>query len=142
MPDRTNEELIPYDPEIEKTLRRIRREAREKEEKMADDQARAIRDFALPTTTGTQLAIRQPRVEANNFEIKPAMIQMTQTTFSFRGLPNDDPNEHIAGFLEVCENFKYNGVSAEAIRMKVFSFSLKDGAKDWLRYVALDSITT
>lgn len=83
MPDRTDEELVPFDPEIERTFRKRRRENRLREEaRMAEP--KAIRDYAFPTTSGVSSAIRQPGIVANNFEIKPAMLQMMQTQFSFR----------------------------------------------------------
>lgn len=45
------------------------------------------------------LAIRQPVVEPNNFEIKSAAIQMIQTLVQICGLPNEDPNAHISSFF-------------------------------------------
>ena len=38
--------------------------------------------------------------------------------------------------------FKYNGVTDDAIRLKLFSFSLKDKAKNWLSSLLASSITT
>ena len=44
----------------------------------------------------------------------------------FGGLPNDDPNEHIASFLEICDTQKHNGVPAKTVQLLLFPFSLKD----------------
>ena len=92
------ETLIPLDLEIEKTLRRIQRykkatiqlehqpmenmeEFREEEvgSRMGDGATpditqmdkvlRPIRDYACPPST-TQLVIRRPTIQANNFELK------------------------------------------------------------------------
>ncbi|XP_061981417.1 uncharacterized protein LOC133701500 [Populus nigra] len=102
---------------------------------MADNEnpeqdTRALRDFALPQVTGICYVIRKPKIEANNFEIKPAILQMIQTSIQFYGLPSDDPNAHIASFLEICDTFKHNGVTDDAIRLRLFPFSLY---KDLLR---------
>ena len=45
-------------------------------------------------------------------------------------------------FLEVCDIVKYNGVSDDAIRLRLFPFSLKEKAKHWLISEPLDSITS
>lgn len=41
-------------------------------------QQRTLREFTLPNTTGSQTSIGRPTVNANKFEIKPALIQMVQ----------------------------------------------------------------
>ena len=67
-------------------------------------------------------------IQANNFEIKLAIIQMVQTN-QFSGCPNDDPKAHIASLFKICETFNHNGVIDDAIRLRWFAFSLWDKAK-------------
>ena len=57
---------------------------------------------------------------------------MIQNSIQFHGLPSEDPNLHIAYFLEICDMFRVNDVSDDAIRLRLFSFSLKDKAREWL----------
>ncbi|KAL5577484.1 hypothetical protein UlMin_019183 [Ulmus minor] len=102
---------------------------------------RALRDYAAPNIAGTTSGIRRPAVQANNFEIKPSFIQMVQSN-QFGGMSKDDPNAHIAYFLEVCDLYKINGVSEDAVRLRVFPFSLRDRAKEWLNSLPPGSITT
>ncbi|KAL5559360.1 hypothetical protein UlMin_035571 [Ulmus minor] len=76
---------------------------------------RALRDYAAPNFAGTTSGIRRPAVQANNFEIKPSFIQMVQSN-QFGGMSKDDPNAHIAYFLEVCDLYKINGRFKEMLR--------------------------
>ena len=75
--------LIEFDPEIERTFKRRLREQRNHIKKMegVDDgrnQPRLLKDYAAPTVKGTTSSIRRPAIQANNFEIKPSLIQMLQ----------------------------------------------------------------
>ncbi|KAH9745008.1 hypothetical protein KPL70_003905 [Citrus sinensis] len=107
-----------------------------------NEDARPLRDYVVPTVNGARSSIERPTVQANNFEIKSAIIQMIQTSVQFAGMPNDDPNAYIANFLEICDTFKQNGVSDNAIRLRLFPFSLRDKAKEWLNSLPAGAITT
>lgn len=65
------------------------------------------------------------------------MIQQNQ----FSRSSNEDPNEHIVNFIEMCDTFRIHNISDEAIRLRLFSFSLRDRAKSWLQFLPVDSIT-
>ncbi|XP_073277634.1 uncharacterized protein [Primulina huaijiensis] len=99
-------------------------------------------EYAQPSLDGARPSIVRPTVRANQFEIKPAIIQMIQNTVQFGGNTLDDPNTHIADFLEICDTFKFNGVSDDAVRLRLFPFSLRDKAKSWLNCLPAGSITT
>ncbi|KAL0408377.1 UNVERIFIED_CONTAM: hypothetical protein Sradi_1772100 [Sesamum radiatum] len=94
---------------------------------------RPMMEDSSPTADGTISSITKPVVEASNFEIKPTTIQIIRSSVQFSGLPDEDPNKHLINFLEICDTFKFNGVSNDAVRLRIFPFSLCDTAKDWLQ---------
>ena len=144
-------DLVPIDLDIDKTLRRLNRERKQRiiqeisamgEENNGGDPVpnRALKDYSIPNVGVS--SIRRPPIQANNFEIKLVIIQMIQNSIQFGGLANDDPNLHIANFLEICDTFKHNGVTDDAIRLQLFPFSLNNKAKAWLNSLPPGTITT
>ncbi|XP_073123845.1 uncharacterized protein [Henckelia pumila] len=103
---------------------------------------RSMMDCGIPTIEDVRPSIVRPTVTANQYEIKPAIIQMIQNTVQFGGSTIDDPNAHIENFLEICDTFKQQGVSDDAIRLRLFPFSLRDKAKSWLNSLPAGSIIT
>ncbi|KAH9783362.1 hypothetical protein KPL71_009280 [Citrus sinensis] len=177
--------IFQFDPEIEWTIRRLRREQRNsktisdmnnlqvegnlnpnrplqpaniQEEQnehanrrqpgnnniiyMADDRDRSIRDYAVLTPQVVYPGIIRPEVDAANFELKPVMFQMLQTVGQFNGLPNEDPHLHLKLFLEVSDAFKIAGATQDALRLRLFPYSLRDRARAWLNLLPSDCITT
>ncbi|XP_020266822.1 uncharacterized protein LOC109842344 [Asparagus officinalis] len=105
------------------------------------DQNQLLKDFAAPNSQGTQSSITRPNVEANNFELKPSLLSMVQQN-QFGGGATEDPNLHLSIFLEYCDTLKLNGVTNDAIRLRLFPFSLRDKARAWLHSLPAGSITT
>ena len=99
-----------------------------------------IRDYGRPYAV-PPFMIRRLAKKANNFELKSITLQLLQG-IQFHGLTHEDLNAHILNFLEVCDTVKYNGVSNDAIRLRLFPFSLKEKAKHWLISELSDSITS
>ena len=81
----------------------------------------------------------QTPIQANNFELKAVTLQLLQG-IQFHRLPSEDPNTHLTSFLEVHNNVKYNGVTKEAILLRLFTLSLSNIAKQWLTSEPSDSI--
>ncbi|KAH9801445.1 hypothetical protein KPL71_001039 [Citrus sinensis] len=109
---------------------------------MADDRDRAIRDYVVLTPQVVHPGIIRPEVDVANFELKPVMFQMLQTVGQFIGLPNEDPHLHLKLFLEVSDAFKIAGATQDALKLRLFPYSLRDRAKAWLNSLPSDSITT
>ena len=150
-------DLIPVDTEFERTLRSLRKIKRAENTAMADErhdqteeQRTACRrtpitdtmeDFWRPIIQEEYSAIRQPTVDANNFELKSALIIMVQQ-HQFTGHPTEDPNEHLGRFLRLANTVKLNWVKPEVIKLHLFPFSLRDIAATWYESLPYGSVDT
>ena len=108
---------------------------------MAKQDHRVLRNYALLQASGITSSIVSPTIEANNFELNPALIGFVERD-QFSGYPFDNPNARLRKFLAKCDTINLNGVPADAIRMQCFPFSLRDRASDWLQNEEPNSFTT
>ena len=90
---------------------------------------KSIHDFSSPSTAYVATG---PNVinGDTNFELKPALFMMVQASL-FCEKAHEDANAHLQHFLEICSTFTIKGVSQEAIRLRLFPFSLLGKAKQW-----------
>ncbi|XP_019246405.1 PREDICTED: uncharacterized protein LOC109226056 [Nicotiana attenuata] len=58
----------------------------------------------------------------------------------FRNSSNDDPKQHLRNFLGVCAMHKQNNVTADALRLRCFKYSLAGDARKWLQNLPPNSI--
>ena len=86
-------------------------------------------------------AIKQPAVDANDYELEPALITMVQQN-QFAGQSTENPNEHLGRFLRIANSIKLNGVKPEVIQLQLFSFSLRDMAITWFNSLPQESVNT
>ena len=150
-------DLIPADTELERTLRSLRKTKSVENATMAEeghDQTEEQRtvarrppiidtmeDFWRPIIQEEYSAIKQPTVDANNFELKPALITMVHQ-HQFTGHPTEDPNEHLGRFLRMANTVKLNGVRPEVIKLHLFPFSLRDITSTWYELLPYGSVDT
>ena len=92
-----------------------------------DDSFILLKEFSLQPTV-VQSAIRRPSIQSNNFELKTITLQMLQN-IQFHELPSKNPTKHLTNFIELCDTVKYNGVTEEALRLRLFLLLLGDRAK-------------
>ena len=155
---KSSAELLPLDPEIERTLfrrKKVKVANVEMEDQNSDrfdeghsdqNEIPRLRELTLgdcwhPIMNEDYWGIRHQPIDANSFELKPALINMVQQQ-QFRGSPSEDPNKHLSNFLQLCGIIKMNGVDHNVIKMKVFPFSLRDKARNWFNNLKLGSIDT
>ena len=59
---------------------------------------------------------------------------MLQTLGQFNGLSSKDSHIYLKLFLEVIDAFKIAGRSQEAVRLRLFPFSLRNRVRAWLNF--------
>ncbi|KAL0427783.1 UNVERIFIED_CONTAM: hypothetical protein Slati_2953100 [Sesamum latifolium] len=73
------------------------------------------------------LCIEYPTLDVD-FELKSGLIHLLST---FCGLAGADPHKHLKKFHVVCSGMRPQGVTEEQVKLRAFSFSLGEKAKDW-----------
>ncbi|CAN6544766.1 unnamed protein product [Malus baccata var. baccata] len=167
-----NQVFIPYDPEPERSARKLAREKYLAQDSNLGDTflkdlfcdpvsstsifqslapvahmalalhaaGQPLRNSLAARINAVPRCIIYPDVEdGTTFEIKPHILNILP---SFHGLPNSDPNMHLADFIEACDNSIIKGFSSKAIKLRLFPFSLKDKAKALLHSLSANNITT
>ena len=74
-----------------------------------------------------------------HFELKTRVVQLLP---KFNGLATEDPIQYLDEFLEVCTSMKPSDITDEQMRLRAFTFSLKDLARDWYHSLAPGSVNT
>ena len=95
---------------------------------IANSKDGGIMDYALPAFDLLNAGIARLEIDTH-FELKPVMFNMLQSSGQFRGLPSEDPHLHHKTFMEITDSFHLNGVTDEALRLKLLPFSLRDRAQ-------------
>ncbi|CAN6576727.1 unnamed protein product [Malus baccata var. baccata] len=141
-------DLALYDPELERTLRKLQRkiklkrasvslppssplhlsseEEEEPQEGMADN--RTLNELATPNTDQQPLCITYPNADGG-FELKSGMIHYLP---KFHGFSTEDANKHLMEFHVVCSRMRPANVDEEQVKLRAFPFTLEAKAKEWL----------
>ncbi|KAL0331555.1 UNVERIFIED_CONTAM: hypothetical protein Sangu_1701000 [Sesamum angustifolium] len=105
---------------------------------MAANNRRTTMELNAPNFDQHPLCITYSNAN-DDFELKSGLIYLLP---SFYGLAGEDPHKHLKEFHVVCAGIKPHGIINEQLNLRVFPFSLKDKAKDWLYYLLSGSIET
>ena len=85
--------------------------------------------------------IAPPASKAEFYEIKPALLNLVMKE-QFSGVSTDDAAAHLNNFVELCEMQKYKDMDGDIIKLKLFPFSLRGRAKEWLLSLPRNSINS
>src|ERR1044071_58507 len=82
--------------------------------------------------------IAPPATSAPSYEIKPALLNLVmKDQFSGAG---DYAALHLNNLIELCDMQKYKEVDGDIVKLKLFPFSLRGGAKIWFQSLPRNSI--
>ncbi|XP_070051571.1 uncharacterized protein [Nicotiana tomentosiformis] len=91
---------------------------------------------------GYSSAIVPPRIWVRNFQITNVMLTLLEQRGFFTGSPHQNAYKHLKGFVDTCWESKQTNVSEDALRLRLFPFSLRGKALDWLDRLPKHSIHT
>ena len=82
--------------------------------------------------------IAPPAATADSYEIKLALLNLVmKDQFSSIG---EDGASHLNNFVELCDMQKYKEVDGDIVKLRLFPFSLRGRAKEWLLSLPKNSI--
>ncbi|GJY06485.1 zinc finger, CCHC-type containing protein [Tanacetum coccineum] len=74
--------------------------------------------------------------------MRPDTIRLVQNGCSFHELRSKDPNQHLKDFLKLVDSLDLDVANRERTRLRLFQFSLRDQASNWLERLTAGSIST
>jgi hypothetical protein len=100
---------------------------------------RCINDFSALSSANVRTG-PEMNIGDGSFKLKLALINMVQQS-PFCGMASKDANAHLQHFLEICSTFTIRGVTQDAVRLRLFPFSLLGKAKQWF-YSNKETVST
>ncbi|RDY12528.1 hypothetical protein CR513_02685, partial [Mucuna pruriens] len=143
----STEPLHAFDPEIERTLHRLRKDRHtitldnsssnsiwnlriHQEARSMENNDRTLKELATPDVVYQPWCIQCPPLKpAQSYELKSNLIHLLP---KFHGLAGEDPHKHLKEFHVVCSTMRPQGILEDHIKMKTFTLSLDGATKDWL----------
>ncbi|KAL2512673.1 Uncharacterized protein Adt_18273 [Abeliophyllum distichum] len=114
---------------IVETVRLSAQQIQQPEEEDDDDDGNMpMAQFLTPTSDPDHLSIVYPAFGRNNFQLRADLINIFSNNLQFYRKVNENPNTHLSRFLQMCRNFQFQGVNEDAIKLWLFSYTLRDGA--------------
>ena len=98
----------------------------------------ALKYHFIPNDYTNPSCIVMP-ASTGHYSIHPQTIQFLP---SFYGKSSEEPYEHLSNFAELCTTINIQHLTDVGLKLRLFPFSLKDKAKQWLNSLPTNSITT
>ncbi|XP_051130233.1 uncharacterized protein LOC127250850 [Andrographis paniculata] len=127
--------ILSFGPEIEKITRRLRKETRERRQK--DLASESSSDFS-----SDEIDLEEEIDQTTLRELAASNLTQQHVFITYPTVDGEEPHKHLQEFNVVCTSMKPLGVKKDQIKIRVFPFSLKDAAKDWLFNLPAGSVTT
>ncbi|XP_061344942.1 uncharacterized protein LOC133290836 [Gastrolobium bilobum] len=124
MRGKVHRDSLQFDPEIEKTGKKNRKQAKQRKQE----------------TSSSSKPHTEP-IDANNYDIQLSLITLVEKTL-FGVEDYEDPHDFMDRFLRISDTTKHHGVSDDAIRLRLFPFALTRKTLRWLDRQAPNSIRT
>ncbi|GKC65962.1 hypothetical protein Tco_1098560 [Tanacetum coccineum] len=102
---------------------------------------RTMEELLQAPTEGYGEAIIIPEINADYFKIKTNLLQLVHAS-PFHGFERDNPHTHINNFKRITSTLKFRGVPNDVIKLMMFPYSLKGGARIWYDKETPNSILT
>ncbi|GJW13582.1 hypothetical protein Tco_0017715 [Tanacetum coccineum] len=102
---------------------------------------RTLGDYSKPSHDGYRITFELP-VRNNVVPLRSDTIRLVQNGCSFHRLRSEDSNEHLKEFLKLVDSLDLDSENRERTRLRLFYFSLRDQANNWLERLPAGSITT
>ncbi|GKC78180.1 zinc finger, CCHC-type containing protein [Tanacetum coccineum] len=101
---------------------------------------RTLRDYSKPNHEGYRNTIELP-IRNNVVPLRSDTIWLVENGCSFHRHWSEDPNQHLKDFLKLVDSLDLDGENRERTRLRLFQFSLRDQASNWLERLPAGSIT-
>ena len=101
---------------------------------------RTLGEYSRPSHQGYRNTI-----ELNGANVTPLRsdtVRLVQSGCAFHWLRSEYPNQHIKDFLKIVDSIDLDVATRESTRLRLFQFSLRDQASQWLERLPAGSITT
>jgi hypothetical protein len=99
-------------------------------------------DFTnVPNSQLIANSITYPEIKADSFEVSPRLLNLIAKE-QFGGSASEDASMYLHDLCEVCDMQKFENMENNIVKLKLFSFSLREKAKEWLLSLPTSSINS